>query len=86
MPDTGFIYLLSYSAADVLLHATSSTENGSLVKISIGNALLHLLCTSKRRITSLCGTGIVHEGMEVPRGVEVMVQASNAIRDWFSVW
>lgn len=70
MPNTGFIiYCHFHSVADVLLHATSSTENGPLVKISIGDSLLHLLRTSKRRIASLRSTGAVHEGMEVPRGV-----------------
>ena len=67
------------SAANVLLHATSSTENGSPVKIPTGNTLLHLLRPAQRRIAGLFCTGAIHEGMEVPRGIQVMVQASDDV-------
>ena len=61
------------SVANVLLHATSGAENGTLVKIPTGNTLLHILCPAKRRIAGLCSAGAIHEGMEVPRGIQVMV-------------
>jgi len=74
------------SAADVLLHATSSTENGSPVKIPTGNTVLHLLRPAERCIAGLLSTGAIHEGMEVPCGIQVMVQASNGKFDFGNHW
>lgn len=59
--------------ADVLLHATPCTEDWSFVKVSTGDSFLHLLCSTERRLASICSAGALLEGVEVPRGVKSMV-------------
>ena len=75
---------LSVVATDVLLHATASTKNGSLVEVSIGNVVLHFLRSPERCAASVFSSGIVLKGMEVSRRIEEMVQACNTARRRYS--
>ena len=69
-------FLCYFEAADVLLHATSSSENWASVQISARDPVLHLLRTAKRCSAGVRSTRAVLQGMEIPRGTEAVVQES----------
>ena len=56
-----------FAAPNVLLHATTSTKDGSSIQVPTRDAFLHILRPPERRATGLRGARIVHKGVEVPR-------------------
>ena len=61
-PSSVFVMRL---ASHVLLHATTSIEDGTPRKVSTRDTVLHLLCTSKRCSSSVRCARALHKGMEV---------------------
>jgi hypothetical protein len=68
------------SASDVLLYATPRAENWPLIEVSIGNTLLHLLCSAQGRVASICGARVVHKRVAISWRLEALVQESRSVR------
>ena len=69
------------AATRVLLHATACAENWSFTTVSTRDTILHLLRSTERRVTSLRGTRVIHERMEISWWPKTLVQES-----WSGWW
>jgi hypothetical protein len=58
---------------ELLLYATARAENWTSVEISTRNLVLHLLRIAERCTAGIRSPRTVLEGMEIPRGAEIVV-------------